>query len=47
MLLNPSYKPPAGYKPVYKEAKLFIPVSNAQLWQRFSEWVFEWVLPGL
>jgi hypothetical protein len=36
MLLNPSYKPPAGYKPVYKEAKLFIPVSNEQLWQRIS-----------
>ncbi|CAM6010178.1 unnamed protein product [Sphagnum balticum] len=28
MLLNPSYKPPAGYKPVYKEAKLFIPVKD-------------------
>ncbi|KAH8935074.1 hypothetical protein BDL97_17G011800 [Sphagnum fallax] len=28
MLLHPSYKPPAGYKPVYKEAKLFIPVKD-------------------
>lgn len=27
MQLNAAYKPPAGYKPVYKEAKLFIPVS--------------------
>lgn len=28
MQLNAAYKPPAGYKPVYKEAKLFIPVST-------------------
>ncbi|KAG0554467.1 hypothetical protein M758_12G097700 [Ceratodon purpureus] len=28
MRLNPLYKPPAGFKPVYKEAKLFIPVKN-------------------
>ena len=28
MQLNATYKPPAGYKPVYKEAKLFIPVST-------------------
>eukprot|EP00249_Psilotum_nudum_P014816 c25022_g2_i1 orf=568-1563(+) len=26
MRLNPSFKPPSGYKPAYKEAKLFIPV---------------------
>ncbi|XP_024357397.1 uncharacterized protein [Physcomitrium patens] len=28
MKLNPLYKPPVGYKPVYKEAKLFIPVKK-------------------
>ncbi|OAE25758.1 hypothetical protein AXG93_4368s2180 [Marchantia polymorpha subsp. ruderalis] len=26
--LNPFYKPPSGYKPVYKEAKLYIPVKD-------------------
>jgi len=31
MKLNPAYKPPAGYKPVYKEAKLFIPVRKTQI----------------
>eukprot|EP01018_Ginkgo_biloba_P005011 Gb_09287 [translate_table: standard] len=28
MRLNPNYKPPAGYKPVYKEAKIYIPVKE-------------------
>ncbi|KAL3699761.1 hypothetical protein R1sor_017783 [Riccia sorocarpa] len=28
MQLNPLFKPPSGYKPVYKEAKLYIPVKD-------------------
>eukprot|EP00850_Spirogloea_muscicola_P013764 SM000095S24978 [mRNA] locus=s95:252449:256247:- [translate_table: standard] len=28
MALNPAYKPPAGYRPVVKEAKLYIPVKD-------------------
>ncbi|KAL2652141.1 hypothetical protein R1flu_020269 [Riccia fluitans] len=28
MRLNPLFKPPSGYKPVYKEAKLYIPVKD-------------------
>ncbi|KAH9298409.1 hypothetical protein KI387_030091, partial [Taxus chinensis] len=29
MLLNPNYKPPTGYRPVYKEAKIYIPVKGS------------------
>jgi len=36
MKLNPTYKPPAGYKPVYKEAKLFIPVRKLKICVEFG-----------
>jgi splicing factor 1 len=29
--LNPYFKPPTGWRPVYEEAKLFIPVSLLEL----------------
>ena len=33
--LNPQYKPPVGYKPVLKEARLYIPVSSSNVFSHF------------